>query len=83
MNGKISLKVNVSKSKYNIIKHAQEIVDEVNKRTIGKLYNTALDICNNAVNAYYNDFNPHLYVRERSLDTAYKISIDKNNMLDF
>lgn len=66
-----------------IAQNADEIAEEVNRRTVKDAYNKAQSICKSAVDSFYNEYTPHLYNRKKSLYDAYDIGIRNGSQLVF
>ena len=66
-----------------LMKNLKKIVEEVNYNIAYEKRKAALIICENAVDAFYSDYSPHMYHRKGSLHETYKVEINKKGDFSF
>ena len=66
-----------------LMKNLKKIVEEVNYNIAYEKRKAALIICENAVDAFYSDYSPHMYHRKGSLYEAYKVEINRKGDFSF
>lgn len=82
-----TIKVDIQESKnqlFNFIKkNAEKMAFEINSKLAKIQYDKAKEICKEAVDSFYLDYNPNSYVRKYNLYDAYDIGIKNGEVFIF